>query len=116
MAQISPIIKQIKEFAENDSIAFKKHSAIRMRQRNISANEVKEILIGGQVIEDYPDDIPLPTCLILGFTKKQKPIHAVVAVDESDRMLYVITVYSPNNEEWENGFKKRRETHEMPIM
>ena len=98
----------IKEIAEKDRIAFKKHSAIRMRERNIRADEVKEVLINGEIIESYPDDRPLPSCLVMGYTEDEKPIHAVVAIDKDDKMLWVITVYSPNKEDWGNNFRRRK--------
>ncbi len=95
----------IKRIAERDSIAFKRH---RVRERGIRADEVKEALINGEIIEDYPEDNPLPSCLLLGYTEKRKPIHAVIAIDMDDRIIWVITVYSPSDEEWENGYKRRK--------
>ena len=98
----------IKRSAERDSIAFKRHSAIRMWERGIRADEVKEALINGEIIEDYPEDRPLPSCLVLGYTEKRKPIHVVIAIDMDDWIIWVITVYSPSDEEWENGYKRRK--------
>ncbi len=31
----------------------------------------------------------------------------VIAVDNEDNMLWVITVYRPDPNEWENGFTRR---------
>jgi hypothetical protein len=45
---------------------------------------------------------------MLGHTVEQRPIHAVVAVDEGESMLWVITVYIPTGEEWAEGFKRRK--------
>ena len=98
----------IKKIAEKDRIAFKRHSAIRMRERGIRADEVKEALMNGEIIEDYPEDRPFPSCLVLGFADNQKPIHAVLAMDVDDRIIWVITVYSPSDEEWEHGYKRRK--------
>jgi len=36
------------------------------------------------------------------------PIDVVLAVNASDGMLWVITVYEPKVEEWEEGFRTRR--------
>ncbi len=94
--------------AEKDRIAFKKHGLLRMHKRNFKADEVKQTLIEGEVIEDYPDDRPLPSCLILGYNSQHRAMHVVVAVDENDQMLWVITVYEPTLDEWEVGFKTRR--------
>jgi hypothetical protein len=98
----------IRKIAEKDRIAFKKHSAIRMRERGISADEVKNIMLHGEIIEDYPEDRPFPSCLVFGLTEKQKPVHIVIAIDSDDQIIWVITVYSPSKEEWEDGFKRRK--------
>ncbi len=101
-------VKEIHDLAEKDRIAFKKHTVLRMRQRNISADEVKESLANGKIIEDYPEDRPLPSQLISGYTQQKRPIHTVVAVDREEKMLWIITVYEPNLEEWHEGFERRK--------
>jgi hypothetical protein len=79
-----------------------------MRQRKITADEVKEVLQGCKIIEYYPEDRPLPSGLVLGYTENNRAIHAVVALDEDEEMLWIITVYEPILLEWEKGFEKRR--------
>lgn len=101
-------IEDIKRFAENDKIAFKTHAIFRMKERTIFADEIKEILINGEIIAEYKDDFPLPSCLILGLTESKKKIHAVVAVDKKIEMLWIITLYEPTLEVWKKGFRKRR--------
>ena len=49
-------------------------------------------MISGQVVETYEADEPLPSCLILGYTQNNRPIHAAIAPDEAEEMLWVITV------------------------
>jgi len=98
----------IRKIAEKDRIAFKKHSAIRMKERGNYADEVKKIMLHGEIIEEYPEDKPFPSCLVFGFTEKQKPVHIVIAIDSDDQIIWVITVYSPSKEEWEDGFKRRK--------
>jgi len=79
-----------------------------MHQRKISADEIKEVLTEAEIIEEYPGDRPFQTRLLLGYTKKGRPLHTVVAVGPEAPMLWVITVYEPDPKEWEEGFKKRR--------
>jgi len=71
--------EQISLLAEKGRIAFKKHGLLRMHKRSFKADEVKKALIEGEVIEDYPDDSPLPSCLILGYNIRHRAIHAVVS-------------------------------------
>jgi hypothetical protein len=101
----------LRSIAAQDRIAFKKHSILRMRQRNISVDDVKWVLLHtGRMIEEYPADRPLPSGLILGHTEGGRALHVVVAVDAAEPMLWVITVYEPNLSDWEVGFERRRES------
>lgn len=99
---------RIRELAFKDRLAFKKHTVLRMRQRKITADEVKKALQGCKIIEYYPEDRPLPSGLVLGYTENNRVVHAVVAADEIEEMLWIITVYEPTPLEWEKGFEKRR--------
>lgn len=101
-------VEIIRSLAGSDKIALKRHSILRMRQRRITADEIKEALLTCKLIEDYPSDRPLPSGLLLGFTGNGKAIHAVVAIDEDEPMLWLITVYEPTLDDWEEGFERRR--------
>lgn len=54
----------------------------------------------GEIIEDYPDDKPYPSCLIYGNTFSQKPVHSVWAYNQENRWAVVITVYRPDPQRW----------------
>ena len=41
---------------------------------------------------------------------------AVVAIDDEDDMLWVITVYEPTPVEWRDGFRERRAEDDVPTM
>ena len=108
MAEYSSQLKLIRDIAEKEKIAFKKHCILRMYERGIRADEVKEVLASGEIIELYTEDKPLPSCLLLGYTSKNRNIHVVVAVDKDEPMLWVITVYLPTTEEWDEEFRMRK--------
>lgn len=63
----------------------------------------------GEVIADYPDDQPYPSCLLLGFADST-PIHVVVARNPVDGECVVVTVYVPDTDLWTDDFKTRRAT------
>ena len=77
-----------------------------MFQRKIIADEIIEAILNGQIIEEYPDDYPHPSCLILGVTIQKRLLHIVVGV--TDTKLWIITVYEPNPNKWINNFTKRK--------
>jgi hypothetical protein len=60
----------------------------------------------GNIIEDYPDDYPFPSALVLE-CKIGKPIHVVAGIGEN--YLWIITAYYPSLDKWENDFKTRKE-------
>ena len=98
----------IRNLAQRDRIAFKKHSLLRMHQRRMAVDEVREALTNGEVIETYEKDKPLPSYLVLGYSKRNRAIHIVIGMDEVQEMLWVITVYEPSITEWKAGFMSRR--------
>jgi hypothetical protein len=80
-----------------------------MYQRSISTEEVHKVVQNGTTIEDYPDDYPYPSRLMLGWCGS-RPLHVVVADNSDDKENIIITVYEPAPAEWDADFKRRRET------
>jgi hypothetical protein len=78
-----------------------------MFERGISTIEVRTVLESGEIIAGYPDDIPFPSYLLLGWVNL-RPIHVIVAVDEGNYLCQVITAYIPDSEKWQEDFKARR--------
>ena len=110
-------ISSIRKLAEHDRVAFKRHAVIRMQQRAIRADDVREILLFPELIEEYADDHPLPSALLFGITLARRVIHAVVAIDPTDDgMLWVVTVYEPDQINWNSDYKTRRKSDVVSIM
>jgi len=77
-----------------------------MFERGFSVDDVRAVLTTGEAIEEYPDDFPFPSRLVLGFVQ-ERPVHVVAAHSAQDETI-IITVYEPDATEWESGFKKRK--------
>ncbi len=101
-------MQKVRSLIEAEKVALKKHCVLRMRQRRISVNEFKEAMAHAEIVEYYEDDYPLPSALILGFTASGRPLHAVVALDQGSEILWVITLYEPTIELWDEQFKNWR--------
>jgi uncharacterized protein DUF4258 len=99
--------KTIQRLAGLKRVEWKIHSLKRLFERDISRQSVFNVLKSGEIIETYQQENLLPAFLILGYDKKD-PLHIVVALDQENRLLWIITVYKPTLEEWEAGFKIRR--------
>lgn len=101
-------IKQLQTLynTSDSNIKWAKHCLERMQERDISINDVESCLQTGEIIENYPDDFPHPSCLIFGHTKENKILHIVVGSDNST--LFFITAYFPNTEKFEKDLKTRK--------
>ena len=101
------IFSVIKTARENNSLYWKDHILQRMRQRKISVSEILAVLNDFNIIEEYKEDKPFPSYLLVGFADK-KPIHIVVGVNEIDFEIHLITAYIPDDLIWEDNYRRRK--------
>jgi len=78
-----------------------------MFERGITDDDIQIVLESGQVIEEYPDDEPYPSRLVLGWAGT-RPIHVVASTDRVSEETVIVTVYEPEPERWQPGFERRR--------
>ncbi len=101
----------IKIFGD-DTVIMTKHSKNRCFERNIFFDDIKNAVMDGEIIEQYEDDMPFPSCLILGRSSLGKPIHVVLSTDGN--YIYIITAYYPDELKWRDDYKvRRRNNNEM---
>ena len=86
---------------------FRAHAIQRLVERDIAFDEFDEALESLEVVTEYADDRPYPSCLALGMTKTKRPLHVVFSVNGPARTVYVITVYEPEASRWSEGFTRR---------
>ena len=93
--------------AATKRLLFLPHTIRQMSRpdRMISTQEVERIIMTGEVIEDYPEDLRGHSCLILGFGQNNRPIHIVCS--PKDEYLAIITAYLPDSLQWSLDFKRR---------
>jgi len=71
----------------------------------VTTEDIKEVIIDGEIIEEYLEDFPCPSILILGFVRG-KSLHIVIG--ECDDHVRIVTVYEPDETQWIQ-FRKRKE-------
>lgn len=82
------------------------HALVRIVERNIPGELIRQAGAAAEVIEDYPDDKYSPSCLLLGFGQDGTPLHLHVSrADNPDAKI--ITLYVPDENEWIN-YRVRR--------
>jgi hypothetical protein len=102
-------IHKIKKCFESDSVFYTRHAKFEMEHDEfgrIRENEVYEALCRGEVVEEYTEDEPYPSVLILGKTLVDRPLHIVCAYDRKEDLAIIITVYHPDPDLWID-FKRR---------
>ncbi len=93
------MIEEIRrKFAQNE-FEFSKHATDQSILRDISVREIREAVRVGEIIENYPHDKYGPSCLLLGFTQANRPLHIQCSYP-SRSVIKVITVYEPDPTEW----------------
>lgn len=99
-------LKVIQKQLSLGQFEFSRHGFKRAIERNISEFEIKEAGLDTKIIEDYPKDKYSPSCLLLGFTKNNRPLHIQVSLADTD-FVKIITLYEPSKDEWINYSKRR---------
>ena len=100
-------IDNIKQKVKTGQIRWTNHVMIRLLQRNISQNDIENAILNGEIIEEYENDYPYPSCLVYGVNVKNEILHIVCGINDIE--LWIITAYYPDNIQWEENFKKRKE-------
>jgi hypothetical protein len=97
----------LEQAIKKGNIEWQRHALERMMARGISRKTEVEVVLTGQMIEEYPREKPYPSALILGWSKEE-PFHVVTAFNELGGTCYIITAYRPDKVHFESDFKTRR--------
>ena len=96
-----------RKLCHDETIVMTRHARQRLLERNISLDDVEQAIRTGKIIEEYPNDTPFPSCLILGDSANCEPVHIVASTD--NEFLYIITAYYPDPQKWSEDFSVRKE-------
>ena len=87
------------------NIVWSKHALDRMEERGINRPLILRAIMQGEIIKQYLDDKPYPSCLIS--CTNDALLHVVLSV--SDSKVYIITAYIPDEVIWNPDFKSKKE-------
>ncbi len=86
-----------------------KHALDQTVVRGISIAEMEHAILNhSEVIEDYPDDKYGPSCLILGYTSRGRPLHVQCSY-ASRPLVKIVTVYEPDASLWVDFRDRKRD-------
>ena len=101
------MIEELKKaILEEKRYEFSIHAVDQSILRKITRQQMHEAIGTGEIIEDYPEDKYGPSCLILGWTEKRRPLHIQCSYPTRAK-IKIITLYDPDPKEWID-FKIRR--------
>lgn len=76
------------------------HADEEAQADNLKYEEIYFTALHGEIIENYPEDKPYPSCLIFGEISSGDPIHSVWAYNEESKWTVLIAVYRPDPSLW----------------
>lgn len=95
------------DFMNCNRLVFSDHAISQMFKRNISVDAITSIIENNEVINEYPNDKPYPSFLLLGYINS-RAIHVVLGRNIPENLCIVITAYEPTLDIWENDYKRKR--------
>jgi len=101
------ILEFIKSCIKRRKIYWTYHVNMRLIGRSITREAILDSVDKYEIIETYPEDKYLPSCLI--YTKHaEQIIHFLAATDMENDNIRIITTYKPTLDKWEEDLKTRR--------
>ena len=97
----APIIADVQQKVRTRQYRLTAHAEREREADSITIQDIEEALLSQrcEVVENYPEDPRGASCLLLGFTGRGLPLHAVCGTALSD-MLIIVTVYRPDPALW----------------
>ena len=99
-------IENLRRYFAEDVVFVTAHAGERFRQRGIKIADIRSAIDIGRIIEQYPEDFPYPSCLVLGLSRDKKAIHVVMSDEGSSSRI--ITAYYPDVAKWSENFSVRK--------
>ena len=99
-------IELLRHLCNNNNVIWTAHVLERLQQRGIFRRDVRNAILTGDIIEQYPEDYPYPSCLILGTMLNGQNLHVVCGVNSEH--IFIITAYYPNLDKFEDDYKTRK--------
>jgi hypothetical protein len=83
-----------------------KHATKRMDLRGRTLTDIQEVILTGEVIQEYPNENPYPEYLFLGYPRSPSdPCYVVVASNDE---TVLVTVHDYDPEVYEPDHRTRR--------
>jgi hypothetical protein len=97
-------LAEIQQLIDEGKYEVSFHAQQERLEENLDLTQIERAIVAsGEILENYPNDPRGESCLLLGFVGTV-PIHVVLGwatlKTDNQRMLRMITVYSPTAPKW----------------
>ena len=97
---------QLRHQAATGNVRLTQHAQQEMVEEEFTLNELLEAIVRGQVLENYPEHLRGPCCLVNSTTEEGRPIHIVCTT--SLQVLIIITAYESKMPKWVTPMERNR--------
>ena len=98
-------IQDIIEAIETKQVRILDHARDEAKEDSLMLNDIFHSVRNGEIIEDYSNDKPYPSCLIYGKIDRKEPLHSVgIQWEKEESSAY----YGLSPRSHEVGWKERR--------
>ena len=105
----------IKKCIRHRRIIWTNHVDIRLKERLISRHNILSSVAEYEIIDEYPDNIFLPSYLI--YSKMgNKVFHILINVDFQNELITIVTSYQPTQDRWERDYRTRKKNELLQLL
>ena len=94
------MLEKVKSAIIKGRINMTDHADEELANDEILDDDLFHSVLYGEVLEDYMDDKPFPSCLVCGNDRKGRYIHSVWAYSDEHEIAIAITGYIPDPDRW----------------
>jgi hypothetical protein len=93
------ILDFIKSCISSEKVRWTYHVAMRLQERRLTGDVLRQAVSTLEMIEEYPHDKYLPSFLLRG-EGPEFVFHALIATDAEGDNVRVVTMYLPDAHQW----------------
>lgn len=94
----------IQERVRENAYFYSFHGDQERQNDDLTISKVVEAILSGTILESYEDTGRGPSCLVVGFTDENRPVHVVCG--QRGTHMVIITVYVPGPPRFRTPFER----------
>ena len=100
-------LSKIRAAAKSDRTEWRRHALLRANERGITLEQALQVILEGEIVEEYAQAKPYPACLMMALVEPGRPLYVSLAYDQENDLLYIITVHWLDPRKWEDPWTRK---------